>query len=113
VTVTEDVLSSALRDATYGWLDQLETLVRDADLPSRAALAEMELVRLTKAWRALLGEHEPDEDGRCRSCSKRWRRRGYRCSVWVSAHRHLVLGDSPTDGSARHALRTERKRSPW
>jgi hypothetical protein len=97
----DQVLASALRDATYGWLDRLEMLVRDADEPSRAALAQSELIRMTSAWRALLAEHEPDEDGRCPRCS-RWRRRlrGYQCSVWVSAHRHLVV-DGAT--GARHA----------
>jgi hypothetical protein len=105
----DDVLSAALRDATYGWLSRLETLIFHADLPSRAALAETEMSRLIAAWRALLAEHEPDEDGRCPRCSGRRRhRRGYRCSVWVTAHRHLVVNDAASDGSGRHAMSPDR-----
>jgi hypothetical protein len=100
----DHVLSSALRDAIYGFLARLEMLICDADLPSRAALAESEMPRLINAWRALLVEHEPDEDGLCRCCSGwRKRRRGYRCSVWVTAHRHLVVNDVSGQDVGRHA----------
>jgi hypothetical protein len=111
VDVMDDVLSSALRDATYGWLDRLEALVGDADAPSRALLAETEMVRLILAWRALLAEHEPGEDGRCPACVGWRRRRGYRCSVWVGGHRCLVAGDSAGSG-ARHAL-ADGRGSAW
>jgi hypothetical protein len=114
--VTDAVLSSALRDATYGWLDRLERLTRAVDVSSRAMLAETELVRLIVAWRALLGEHEPGQDGRCPSCSGWRQRRGYRCRVWVSAHRHLVTGEvtsqAPASGG-RHALMNGRGCSSW
>jgi hypothetical protein len=102
--VTSDVLSSALREATYDWLSRLERLARQADEPSRAALAETELVRLTVGWRALLVDHEPDDDGHCRTCAPRWRRNGWRCSVWVSAHRYLVTADVSNPAGGRHAL---------
>jgi hypothetical protein len=97
----DGVLPSALRDATYGWLQRLETVARGADVPSRAALAQTELVRLIVAWRVLLAEHEPDEEGRCPRCTG-WcrRRRGYRCSVWVTAHRCLVVDDAPAGRGA-------------
>ena len=102
----DHVLSSALRDATYAWLDQLEMLAREADEASRAALAQTELIRMATAWRALLAEHEPDDEGRCPRCSG-WprRRRGYRCSVWVTAHRYLVVNGT---SGARHALSSGR-----
>jgi hypothetical protein len=100
------VLSSALREATYGWLGQLETLVSDADAASQAALAEREMVRLIVAWRALLAEHEPDEEGRCRRCAGWRRRRAHPCSVWKTAHRYLVLEDVPPAGVARHSIGT-------
>jgi hypothetical protein len=104
VAVMDGVLSSALRDATYGWLDRLEALARAADMQSRALLAETELVRLILAWRAVLGEHEPGEDGRCPAGTGWRRRRGYRCSVWVSAHRCLVVNDTAGCRGARHSL---------
>jgi hypothetical protein len=110
----DGVLSSALRDATYEWLTRLEMLICGADLPSRAALAETEMGRLIGAWRALLAEHEPDEDGLCRRCSG-WRRRprGYRCSVWVTAHRHLVVNEATASGfTARHSISVGRGH-PW
>jgi hypothetical protein len=101
----DGVLSSALRDATYDWLQRLETLVRDADVPSRAALAQTEFVRLAAAWRALLAEHDPDEEGRCPRCSRWRRRRRFPCSVWLSAHHQLVASDvPPCAGAARHAV---------
>ena len=101
----DGVLAAALREAVYGWLDRLEMLIRDADEPSQAALAQGELGRLAGAWRALLAEHEPDEDGRCPRCSGWRRRQGYRCSVWVTAHRYLVLDG---ESGARHALARQR-----
>ncbi|HEY3481400.1 MAG TPA: hypothetical protein VGL02_21100 [Streptomyces sp.] len=39
-----------------------------ADLVSRAALADTEIVRLTSAWRTLLAAHQPDEHGQCPEC---------------------------------------------
>lgn len=102
--MTDQALSSAVRDATYDWLDRLDGLISRADVPSRAMLADTEMVRLIVAWRALLEEHEPDEDGRCPRCSGwRGRRHAYRCSVWIAAHRHLVANDLAPSG-ARHAL---------
>jgi hypothetical protein len=107
----DHVLSSALRDATSGWLSRLETLVRDADVTSRAALAQTEMVRMVIAWRSLLAEHEPDEEGRCRRCAGWRRRRPYPCSVWVSAHRYLVVDDAPGSGIARHAMASRQQRA--
>jgi hypothetical protein len=92
------VLSSALREATYGWLDRLEIVVAGADAASLAALAQTELVRMVAAWRALLAEHEPDQDGRCRRCSGWRHRRACPCSVWVAAHRYLVMTEAPAPG---------------
>jgi hypothetical protein len=98
----DDVLSSAIRDATYGWLTRLETLIHDADLPSRAALAETETSRLIRAWRGLLAEHEPDQNGRCRRCSGWRRHRAFPCSVWVTAHRYLVVTEAAVGEVGRH-----------
>ena len=108
------VLSSALRDATYGWLDRVAIVIDRADALSLSVLARTELVRMVAAWRALLAEHEPDEDGRCRSCSGwRQRRRGYRCSVWVTAHRYLVANDASAQASARYATNPGGREPAW
>jgi hypothetical protein len=87
-------LSSALREATRNWLNRLEMLVEHSDGPSRAALAETELIRMIAAWRVVLAQHEPDGDGRCQRCSTHWRRRRAQpCCVWVVVHRYLVVDD--------------------
>jgi hypothetical protein len=99
----DEVLATTLRDAVHQRLDYLDTLVAEADLQSRAALAESEIARLTTAWRALLAQHQPDEDGRCPQCSG-WRRpRKFPCSVWITAHQHLIAADGPlAAGPGRH-----------
>ncbi|MGH3752942.1 MAG: hypothetical protein ACRDRP_09635 [Pseudonocardiaceae bacterium] len=99
----DEVLVSTLQAAVIGRLDYLDTLITDADEPSRAALAETELSRLTAGWRALLAEHQPDEHGRCPQCSG-WRRgHKFPCSVWVIAHQHLIAADGSSRGRARQA----------
>lgn len=109
----DQVLSSTFRDAVYGWLSYVESLVYEADMPSRAALAEHDLIRLSGMVRALLAEHEPDGDGRCRSCTGRWsRHRAHPCSVWTTAHRHLIVLDDVT-GGGRHAEPHVRKHEGW
>jgi hypothetical protein len=97
---------AAQRDALYEWLKQLRTLAAQGDTPSRAMLADTEMVRLIDAMRALLGEHEPNDDGLCPSCSARAQRRGYRCAVWASMYNHLLAADLAVPGGpgARHAL---------
>jgi hypothetical protein len=108
VLVMDGVLASALRDGTYGWLERVALVLRNADVPSRAALAEVEMPRLMAAVVALLADHEADEDGRCRVCA-RWRwGRGVRCSVWVTAHRYLVVDDRAGDETGRHAMSSVR-----
>jgi hypothetical protein len=81
---------TAVREAVCERLDYLDQLVTQADVPSRAALAETEIARMTEAWRALLAAHQPDSHGRCRQCS-RWRHpRAFPCAAWTIAHHHLV-----------------------
>jgi hypothetical protein len=105
VGLMDTVLSSALRDGIYGWLKRALIVSRDADMPSRAALAEVEMPRLIAALSALLDEHEPDEGGRCPRCSRR-RRRGVQCSVWVTAYGYLIGNDVERDAGGRHAWST-------
>lgn len=100
----DEILADALCRAVYSRLDYLEKLANDADLRSRAALADTEIVRLTSAWRTLLAAHQPDERSRCPQCSG-WRRpRRHPCSVWTIAHQHLIAADGPpAAGTGRHA----------
>ncbi|MGH3826221.1 MAG: hypothetical protein ACRDQX_03470 [Pseudonocardiaceae bacterium] len=84
------VLGEMLQRAVWDRLDMLEELAGSADNESLLSLARSELPRLTRAWRALLATHEPDRQGRCRTCSSRWRSRSAPCTVWRAAHEHLV-----------------------
>ncbi|CRK59314.1 hypothetical protein [Alloactinosynnema sp. L-07] len=91
----DEFLADALRRAVHDRLDYLDKLATDADLRSRAALADTEIVRLTAAWRTLLDAHRPDHQGRYPECSG-WRRpRPHPCSVWTTAHQHLIAADGP------------------
>ena len=100
-------MNRAVSDGIYGYLDRLDAVIAGADAASLAALAETELVRLSGFSRAVLAKHEPDEDGGCPRCSWWWRRsRGYRCEVWVIAHRHLIAKDPAIDGTARLAVKS-------
>jgi hypothetical protein len=101
----DEILASALREAVLNRLDYLDKLVTEGDLPSRAALADTEISRLTGAWRALLAQHEPDERRRCPQCWSGWRRRrASPCSVWVSVHEQLIKPDASTNSAwGRHA----------
>lgn len=100
----DEVLAATLQGAVHERLDYLDTLVAEADLPSCAALAESEIARLTAAWRAVLAEHQPDGDNRCPQCSGWRRRRRFPCSVWITAHHHLISADGPPAvGLGRHA----------
>ncbi|MGH3621612.1 MAG: hypothetical protein ACRDQ5_07455 [Sciscionella sp.] len=99
----DEVLQSTLCEAVYDRLDYLDTIVGQADETSRASLADTEITRLTGAWRELLEAHKPDARGRCRQCSRR--RFGPRspCSVWRTAHRHLIA-----DAVERYTLDSSR-----
>jgi hypothetical protein len=55
-----------------------------------APLARAELQRLADGWRLLLEVHTADEDGRCRACPGRLRKRRWPCKVWLLAHQHLI-----------------------
>ncbi|WP_410673193.1 hypothetical protein [Amycolatopsis sp. cmx-4-68] len=105
----DEVLAGTLCRAVHQRLDYLDKLATGADLVSRAALADTEIVRLTSAWRTLLAAHQPDARGRCPECSG-WRRpRRHPCSVWRIAHQHLIAADgSPADRAGRHAAATGR-----
>lgn len=81
---------SGLRAAVIERLDYLDLLAGEGDEPSRAALAGTEIVRLTDALRALIEVQALDERGRCPQCSARRHPRRRSCTVWATAHQHLL-----------------------
>ena len=100
----DENLAATLKTAVRERLDYLDYLAVDGDEPSRASLAETEIARLTAAWRVLLDLHAPDEHQRCPQCSG-WRRpRRHPCTVWTTAHQHLIgAGGPPAAEPGRHA----------
>lgn len=100
----DEILSPAVQTVVFGRLDYLDRLIADGDQRSRAALADTEITRMTAAWRVLLAAHTPDERGRCPQCSG-WRRpHRHPCSVWATAHQHLISDGGPPPATARRAL---------
>ncbi|QWF81084.1 hypothetical protein [Amycolatopsis sp. CA-230715] len=101
----DEVLTATLQQTVVEHLNYLDVLVADGDTPSKAALAETEVARLTAAWRRLLDQHAPDSRGRCARCSPRWRHN--ECTVWETAHQQLIGDDAPSgpDRAGRHRLR--------
>jgi hypothetical protein len=69
-----------------------------------APLARAELQRLADGWRLLLEVHTADEDGRCRACPGRLRKRRWPCKVWLLAHQHLIGGGTPPAPQQRGGL---------
>jgi hypothetical protein len=91
----DEILAATFRRAVHDRLDYLDALATDGDLRSRAALANTEITRLTSAWRSLLSAHQSDEHGRCPQCSGWLRPRAHPCTVWATAHQHLIAADGP------------------
>jgi hypothetical protein len=112
--VGDEVTDTALRKAVLDRLDRVD-LATEGNAPEvLLPLARSELYRLTEGLRALLDEHEPAEDGRCRSCQGTLRSRPWPCTIWVTAHR-LLIGDHTGEpaharGSGLDALRRRLRR---
>lgn len=90
-----------MRAAVLRQLAMLDDLARHGAPESLVPTARTELHRLTDGLRLLLSVHEPGEDGRCRACPARLRRRRWPCRVWTMAYQHLI-GEAPP---GRHSCR--------
>ncbi|MGZ3142556.1 hypothetical protein ACVDFE_11280 [Lentzea chajnantorensis] len=104
-------MDEVLRDAVLHRLALLEEVAEQGAAEALVPLARTEIHRLTDGWRLLLTLHQPDEDGRCRTCPSRlrWRRR-WPCQVWNTAHRHLI-GEGLPHRERRGPLRNPFTRS--
>ncbi|OZM70702.1 hypothetical protein CFN78_23815 [Amycolatopsis antarctica] len=96
---------TTLQQAVADRLDYLDVLAATSDTPSKAALAETEIIRLTTAWRQVLDQHALDARGQCARCSRRWRHS--ECTVWETALQQLIGDDAPAgaDRAGRDRLR--------
>lgn len=84
-------MDRAYRRAVLDRLTMLDDMARAGGrLP--LPVARTEIRRITRGWRELLTEHQPDAAARCPVCSGRWRRRKWPCQVWVAAHERLIGG---------------------
>ena len=64
-------------------------------------LARFELPRIVAALRAVLGEHEPDENGRCRTCrGRRLGRSAAPCRAYLTAHLCLLVTEDDQPGDS-------------
>lgn len=95
-TTDESMRAEVLRQ-----LAMLDDLAQHGEPDSLVPTARTELHRLTDGLRLLLTVHEPGDDGRCRACPARLRRRRWPCHVWTMAYQHLI-GEAPP---RRHSLR--------
>lgn len=100
---------TALRKAVLDRLDRLDRLVGKEDDPeSLLPIARSELHRLSEGLLFLLDEHQPDEDGRCPTCAGTTRSNPWPCTVWQTAHHHLIAhrdherGRSGDDSTEAH-----------
>jgi len=94
-------VDDGMRRAVLRRLAALDQAAEQTSTGTLAPLARAELQRLADGWRLLLEVHTADEDGRCRACPGRLRKRRWPCKVWLLAHQHLI-GDG-TQNDRQHA----------
>ncbi|MET8757564.1 hypothetical protein [Lentzea sp. NPDC004782] len=73
--MTNGVLEKILRDELTRDLEQLGTVAADGDDASVLSIARHDMPRLVAALMALVDQHKPDADGRCRECRRGWWKR--------------------------------------
>jgi hypothetical protein len=88
----DERLRRVLRERVQAYLEAVERVLDATQPPAGWARLRSRLRPLLTGWQALLVTHGSGETGRCRHCDRlRWNRRTP-CSVWRTAHAHLVAG---------------------
>ncbi|MBV9161409.1 MAG: hypothetical protein JO309_11245 [Pseudonocardiales bacterium] len=96
----DERLGRVLRERVEAYLRDVERMLRAAEPGAAWPAVRVRLLPLATAWRSLLVQHGSGQRGRCRHCDRAfrpWRSRRRLCSVWRTAHAHLV-GGWPLDG---------------
>jgi hypothetical protein len=96
----DERLGRLLRERVEAYLRDVERVLRGAEPGAAWPAVRVRLLPLAVAWRSLLAQHSSGVRGRCRHCDRVFRPRRSRrplCSVWRTAHAHLV-GGWPSDG---------------
>jgi hypothetical protein len=91
----DERLGRLLRERVEAYLREAERLLHAADSEVAWPAMKVRLLPLAVAWRSLLKQHSAGLRGRCRHCDRAfrpWQRRPTLCSVWRTAHAHLVGG---------------------
>lgn len=96
----DERLRRILRERVEAYLREAERMLHGAEPGVAWPAVRVRLLPLAAAWRALLTQHGSGLRGRCRHCDRVFRPGRSRrplCSVWRTAHAHLV-GGWPSDG---------------
>jgi hypothetical protein len=99
----DERLSRILRERVEAYLREIERVLHGADPGTTWPALRGRLLPLAAAWRSLLAQHGAGLRGRCRHCDRAFRPRHRRpalCSVWRTAHAHLV-GGWPSSGGGQ------------
>lgn len=98
--MTISKLGATVRSSIFGHLEaSLHEYLTDVAVRANAAddtaavpLAKLELPRIAAALQAVLDEHRPDENGRCRHCrTRRFGRSPAPCRAYLTAHLCLLV----------------------
>lgn len=91
----DERLRRVLAQRVEAYLHDAERVLRGAEPEASWLTIRAWLLPLAVAWRSLLAQHRSGLGGRCRHCDRAvrpWQARSVLCSVWRTAHAHLVGG---------------------
>jgi hypothetical protein len=91
----DERLRRVLRERVEAYLRDVEAMLRGPAPAAPWPAVRVRLLPLASGWRSLLAQHGAGLRGRCRHCDRSFRPVRHRrplCSVWRTAHAHLIGG---------------------